>query len=574
MPSEEQSQNDNHQELLGDFLLRRLHEVGLSHMFGVAGDFNLEFLEQLESFHGLEWVGCCNELNAAYAADGYARTRGLSCLVTTYGVGELSALCGIAGAFSEHLPIISIVGSPPLSEVERRNLLHHTAGDGDFDNMIACGRQFSVAQARLSAQNAVTEIDRCLRACIIQKQPVYLQLPSDIVYLRIKTPVAPIRTSFESDPEMLKEFAKAAKQRIDTSSSVAILVDADVARYGQIEKVKNLASRLGAPIAVMGTAKGVVDETDPAYLGVYAGSFSSPETKLAIESADCLIQLSVRFIDSTTGSFTEQIRPERSIKIDAWDSHVDIDDFQGLYMGDALESLLAVTAEREAPKRRKRCDPPSLAVPLKLSQAWFWQRMATFLRPDDIVIAENGTSLSGVTAMSLPAGAQVIYQALWGAIGYSLPATFGSLMAAPGRRHVLFIGDGSFQLTVQELSSILRHHLTPIIFLINNDGYTIERLILGEKSSYNDIQPWKYSSLCDIFAAGARFDSRCVSSVEQLEIALEAAGAAKSCFFIEVMMDRMDAPDSLRKLGTVYAKQDYGQSWSLHNRNGGAGKRP
>ena len=532
----------DHHELLGEFLLRRLREVGLSHIFGVAGDFNLELLEQLESFSGMQWVGCCNELNAAYAADGYARTNGLSCLITTYGVGELSALCGIAGAFSEHLPIISLVGSPPLSDVERRELLHHTAGDGDFDNMLACGRQFSVAQTRLSAQNAVVEIDRCLRACILQKQPVYLQLPSDIAYLRIATPSEPLHISFESDQQMLKEFTKAATERIEASSSLAILLDADVARYGVAGKVRDLAKKLSCPIAVMGTAKGVIDETDEAYLGVYAGTFSQPETKLAIESAECLIQLSVRFIDSTTGSFTEQIHPDRSIKIDAWDGHVDIDDFQGIYMGDMLDSLLAVVKPRETGRQPPKSATPQILSSSKLSQAWFWQRMAKFVQPNDIIVAENGTSLSGVTAMSLPAGAEVIYQALWGAIGYSLPATFGSMMAAPSRRHVLFIGDGSFQLTVQELSSILRHHLTPIIFLINNDGYTIERLILGETSSYNDIQPWKYASLCATFAAGAAYDSRCVSSIEELEKALTATATASSCFFIEVMMDRMDAP--------------------------------
>ena len=151
------------EETIGGFLLRRLHELGLAHVFGVAGDFNLELLGQMESAASPKWVGCCNELNAAYAADGYARTRGLSALITTYGVGELSALCGVAGAYSEHLPIVSISGAPPLSEIERKGLLHHTAGDGNFENMMECSRQFSVAQARITPQNAVSEIDRCLR---------------------------------------------------------------------------------------------------------------------------------------------------------------------------------------------------------------------------------------------------------------------------------------------------------------------------------------------------------------------------------------------------------------------------
>jgi len=174
------------EESIGNFLLRRLRELGLAHVFGVAGDFNLEILEQMESSDGPKWVGCCNELNAAYAADGYARTHGLSALITTYGLGELSALCGIAGAFAEHLPIIAITAAPPMSEIARKGLLHHTAGDGNFENMMECGHQFSVAQAQITPQNAVVETDRCLRACILQKQPVYLQLPSAPILVAIQ----------------------------------------------------------------------------------------------------------------------------------------------------------------------------------------------------------------------------------------------------------------------------------------------------------------------------------------------------------------------------------------------------
>jgi len=163
----------------------------------------------------------------------------------------------------------------------------------------------------------------------------------------------------------------------------------------------------------------------------------------------------------------------------------------------------------------------------------------------------------------LPRGVTVISQALWGSIGYSLPAIFGSLIAAPQRRHILFIGDGSFQLTAQELSSILRHKLKPIIFLINNDGYTIERLILGETARFNDVQSWHYAKLCSVFGDSADFDSRRVSTVGELEDALAATVASDKCHFIELMMERMDAPQALKMLGPVYARLDYGTSWVL-----------
>ena len=231
-------QKTGREETIGGFLLRRLRELELAHVFGVAGNFNLELLEQMESAASLKWVGCCNELNAAYAADGYARIHGLSALITTYGVGELSALFGIAGAYSEHLPIVAITGAPPLSEIERKGLLHHTAGDGNFENMMECGRQFSVAQARITPQNAVSEIDRCL-PCMrpSQEQPVYLQLPSDLALHQDRdSPPDSSRSRFSSDPEMLEDFVSAAVQQLASATSVVLLVDADVARFGAADK--------------------------------------------------------------------------------------------------------------------------------------------------------------------------------------------------------------------------------------------------------------------------------------------------------------------------------------------------
>src|SRR5260370_14151871 len=161
-------------ETIGNYLVRRLREAGIRHSFGVAGDFNLKFLEQLAETRGMHWVGCCNELNAAYAADGFARTYGLACLVTTYGVGELSALCGVAGAYAEHLPIVFVTGAPPLADIERNSLMHHTAGDGNFDNMMICARQFTAGQARTPTPTAASDIYRFIRTFVLQKHPRYL----------------------------------------------------------------------------------------------------------------------------------------------------------------------------------------------------------------------------------------------------------------------------------------------------------------------------------------------------------------------------------------------------------------
>jgi TPP-dependent 2-oxoacid decarboxylase len=401
-------------ETIGDFLLRRLRELGIFHLFGVAGDFNLEFLEQLAETPGMHWVGCCNELNAAYAADGFARTHGLAALVTTYGVGELSALCGVAGAYAEHLPIVFVTGAPPLADIERNSLMHHTAGDGNFDNMMICARQFTAAQARITPQTAVSDIDRCIRTCVLRKQPVYLQLPSDLAHVRIMTPAAPIAIAYESDSQMLEDFTAAAAVRIAGSRTIAILVDSDVARLSQGQKVTELAAKLECPIAVMGTAKGAIDETDPSYIGVYAGAISPPGVRTMIEEAECLLQLGVRFVDSTTSSFSQKIDPSRVVEINAWSGRVSGDTFQGICMADMLSGVLANV--RQATGRQVWQQPvePKLESPKQLSQVAFWNRIQSFLREGDVVVAENGTSLSGVTGLRFPAKCNLICQALWG----------------------------------------------------------------------------------------------------------------------------------------------------------------
>jgi indolepyruvate decarboxylase len=550
-------------ETIGAFLLRRLRELGVSHIFGVAGDFNLEFLEQLAETPGMQWVGCCNELNAAYAADGHARTCGLSALVTTYGVGDLSAICGVAGSYAEHLPVVAIVGAPPLADIERKNLMHHTGGSGDFRDMMTCGAQFSRAHARITPQTAAIEIDRCLISCVREKRPVYLQLPSDIAYLEIEVPSDSLLVDFKSNERTLRKFESAADEVIRKSASTALLIDADVIRYKLSEKVTRLAERLRAGIAVMGTAKGAVDEDRPQYLGVYSGAYSRPEVRETIETAECLIQVAVRFTDATTGAFSQKLRNRQTIELEAWRARVQGEDIYGVFLGDALDHIVpdakTSSVETKVPTHAEAVHEPSSET---ISQKWFWKRIEEFLRAGDVIAAENGTSLTGILGVRFPRQTTLLAQALWGSIGYTLPATFGSLIGSPDRRHLLFIGDGSFQLTAQELSSILRHNLKPIIFLINNDGYTIERLILGETRAYNDIQPWRYAELCGVFAAGTPFITRTVHTPNEVETALQLAEQADCCVFIEVVMDRMDAPEALRTLGRIYARQDYGSNYN------------
>jgi indolepyruvate decarboxylase len=562
-----------HMTTIGEFLIRRLKEAGVRHLFGVPGDFNLVFLEQVQADPELQWIGNCNELNGAYAADGYARVNGIGALLTTYGVGELSAINGIAGAYSERVPVVAITGAPPLAQMNSGALLHHTLADGNFENMMACMRQFTAAQARLTPQNAAGEIDRCLSICLTEKRPVYLQLPCDLPLIEIQSTENKIGPAYHSDRALLDEFVSRVLSRLRKATLPVVLVDADVDRLQLTSQLMEFLDTSHLPVALLSTSKGIVSDEHPQYLGIYSGAASREHVRNAIESSDCLITLGVRWTDATTGAFTHSVDPGTEIKIGDWYGRIGGEDFCGISMNDVLGRLSLELRNQPRPAHAI-AKPPAVAAappqgPEQLSHAVFWRRMAEFVRAGDVLIAENGTPLSGIMGTPLPADVRAISQPIWGAIGYTLPAALGSALAAPERRHLLFIGDGSLQVTVQELSTIFRYGAHPVIFLLNNDGYTIERLILGEASEYNDVQPWRYSDLCGVFANGTAFHRFRVETPEELDSVLRDCETPKECLFVEVMLPRMDAPPLLKALGPVFARQDYGIKWEMQGFPGG-----
>ena len=253
---------------IGQYLLRRLNEAGVRHAFGVPGDFNLNLMQQIEDGGEIDWIGNCNELNASYAADGYARLNGMAALFVTYGVGGLSAINGVAGAFSEHVPLICISGSLPVVAGDRDLRMHHTLGDGGRGEFMRAYAQVTVAQSVLTPQNAVTEIDRLMREAWQRKRPVYMEVPSDITYLEVFAPTETLVLERpRSDRERLAVATRAVADRLDAATSPVILVDLDADRHDVADEVAALSSQRHVPIVAVNIAKAVIDETHPFYLG-------------------------------------------------------------------------------------------------------------------------------------------------------------------------------------------------------------------------------------------------------------------------------------------------------------------
>ncbi|MBV8864431.1 MAG: alpha-keto acid decarboxylase family protein, partial [Acidobacteriaceae bacterium] len=349
---------------IGDYLLCRLSELGVRHIFGVPGDYNLQFLDQVIRFEKrsapgqLLWIGTCNELNAAYAADGYARLAGMSALVVTHGVGSLSALNGIAGAHCERVPVVCISGSPSLSVLDRRLLVHHTVGSGNYNDVLDCYRYFTVAQARLTPANAAGEIDRVLAACWREKRPVYLELPSDISCLEIASPASALSLAeVSSDPERLSALAEAIAYRFNKAERPALLLDTSVERFKLQPEILTLAERAQAPFAVLSSAKGVITENSPLFLGTYVGSWSRPLVRERVEQSDCLLSIGARLVDANTGLFTHFFPDAALIDLQPFSCSIGRDDYQGI---DARQ-VLRETSKRLTGSRKLFAPAPSPA---------------------------------------------------------------------------------------------------------------------------------------------------------------------------------------------------------------------
>ena len=548
---------------IGEFLNLRLKQMGIQHLFGVPGDFNLSYLEQVEADSELEFIGNCNELNAAYAADGYARINGFAALATTYGVGDLSAINGIAGAYAENVPLVHISGIPPLHAVQKGILVHHTLVDGNYDNIMNCMKEFTVAQTRLTPANAAFEIDRVLRQCFLDRRPVHIQLASDITHVKIEVDEQPLDLSYPSvDPDVLQSAVSRLCEVLARAKKPALLIDNEASVFGVTSLLNDLSQKCSIPFASMSTAKNIMDEGSARYVGTYVGGASQAHVRNTIEQSDCLIGVGVRFTDVGTAVFTHKIATENYIEIKPYGLNIFGQDYPGIEIGQLLVELNKKVAARKAPSSvvEKSVHSSVKDVPeqQKLSQDVLWQSIAGFLKEDDVIIGEVGTSNSALSGLKLPATAKYISQPLWGSIGYTLPALLGSSLAAPERRQILFIGDGSFQLTVQELSTIIRHGLKPIIFLLNNGGYTIERLIMGENAAYNDIQNWNYTAIPSVFNGGQDHSTYVVETVGQLKTVLDNVEQNQGLTFVELKLPAMDAPASLKKFAEVIARFDYG----------------
>ena len=536
-------------ETVIEHVLGRLKSIGINHIFGVAGDYAFPVDDAVVNFQGIEYVGCCNELNAAYAADGYARIHGLGAVSTTYGVGELSAINGIAGAYAEHVPVFHLVGMPNMTAQAGHMLVHHTLGNGEFDLFRKMAEPVVCASAIMTPQNVSYETERLIAEALYHRRPVYMSFPGDLAEQKVVSSARPLDPPI-SDPTILQSVTDAIVAALEGSNTACILPGILAIRAGVRDALQSFVDASGLPFATMFMDKSVLDEQQPAYIGMYDGKIMDESVRAFVESCDWVLIIGAMMTDFNTGGFTSHLNPEKTINIRHHLTQVGSKVYPNVEMKDVLSELTSRVKKRS---EKSSIKPVSLGANVgsgsdPITAEALYPRWANFLKPNDILITETGTSALGLGFALLPKGVTFHSQALWGSIGYATPSAFGAAVAAPDRRLVLVTGDGSHQLTAQEISQFGRRGLKPIVFLLNNNGYLIERLLCKNPAmAYNDLASWEYSKLPEALGCKGWFTAR-VTTCGELDQALKAVEQNGTASYIEVVTDTYAAPPAAKKM--------------------------
>jgi len=531
-------------------LIAGLKGLGIRHAFGVPGDYVLDFLDRVIE-NGLEFVGTCNELNAGYAADGYARANGAGAAIVTYGVGGFSILNAVAGAYAEQVPLIVISGAPHSRQKYSSALVHHLAGEYSLQSDIF--KKLTVDSAVLdNPDTAAADIGRVLANCLARKRPVYFEIPVDAVDLECHPQhgAAVAAGQGRSEAETLAEAVKEAADMINAAKNPVIIAGVEILRFQLAAQALKLVETAELPYATTISSKSVLPELHPQFIGLYQGAFSRDYVREQIEASDCMLCLGVWMNDFNTGMFTSKLDESRLINAHSNNLQIRRHCYNNIRLDDFITALIPLLNERSFLSSH----PKSHLLPRhdykpqadrQITVKRLFERINNLIDDQKILVCDTGDCICAATDLYIEEAENFISQAYYLSIGYSLPATLGVSLVKPEKRIINVIGDGAFQMTAQELSTIIAKKCNPIIFILNNRGYVIERMI--HDGPYNDIQNWQYSKLAEAFGGPGGFR---VQTEGELETALAAALAAKDkCALIEVILGPTDCSDILAALG-------------------------
>jgi len=537
---------------IGEYLIQRIYDAGARHVFGVPGDYILNFYAMLTRSQ-LQVINTCDEQGAGFAADAYARINGLGVVCVTYNVGGFKVVNTTAEAYAEKSPVLVIAGAPGLQERQKFSLLHHKVRD--YSDQYRIFERITVASTELSdPEHAYEEIDRVLAGVLHEKGPGYIELPRDIVnVVPVNTPGTPAVHSAGSNSEIISSgVLDLVVSRVNGSSRPVIWAGEEIARNQLGPYVQALAEKTRIPIVSTMLGKSAIDETSSLYLGVYAGVIGDEQVREYVEASDCLLVLGVILNDVNLGANTAALDPERMIILSGDSCRIGARSFSGAGLGTLPElsgkQFLPHDLHGAPPtqKERKITYSPTHA---KITAERLFLAIDSFVDESNIVIADVGDAAMGSMAITIPQPNQFLCPIYYSSLGFSVPAAIGVKAARPDLRPLVLVGDGAFQMTGMEISTAARYRMDPIVIVLNNGGFGTERPMID--GPFNDVAPWQYHRIPDIIGAGRGY---LVTTEDELAGALTAAKESNDLSIIEVVLDPNDITPQLRRMCERLAK--------------------
>src|SRR6478736_9699285 len=411
---------------VGKYLATRLEQIGLKHYFMVPGDYNLVLLDELLENTNLEQIGCCNELNAAYAAEGYARVNGAGAVFTTFNVGAYSALNGVAGAYAERLPVIVVSSGPNTNDVGSNHVLHHTMDNGDLSDQYEIFRKVTCKAVRIVHPDAAPAlIDEAISAALRERKPAYIEIPCNLSAAPCSEP-APFDTlpAWEpSNARMLTDAVGRASDLVQQAKKPILLAGVHLRAHGAIDAFRELAEALGCAVAVMPNAKGFFPEDHPQYVGIYWGEVSTPQCQAIVDWADLILAAGPVFSDYTTVGWTAQPPRQKLISAEPQVVRFAAAEYTGVSLADFLSDLAKKVRANDATlvqyqRLRQSVSAPAPApAEAPLSRAELWRQIEADLDAKTTLMVETGISWWDGMYTRLPGGARFEIEMQWGSIG-------------------------------------------------------------------------------------------------------------------------------------------------------------
>jgi indolepyruvate decarboxylase len=538
---------------VSDFLLERMKNAGIKHVFGVPGDYVLNFYKKLSDSEDIEVINNTDENHSGFAADAYARVKGIGCVCVTYNVGALKLANAVACAYAERSPLVVISGSPGMKERNQGVLLHHMVRSFECQKEIF--ENITCATVVLDDPNtAGFKIDQAFEALKYHKQPIYIELPRDIADKTINydvyrqgTPESP-----KSDKENLQESLSEVIGWITSAEKPVILAGVQLARYGLGQELIRFAEKTNIPVAATMLSKSIVDETHPLFLGIYAGTASQKQVRKAIEDSDCLLMLGVLLTDMTLAFRPSKFGKRNTISVTVEGLKVRNHTYTDVVFKDFCETLF----KTELPKSNgikleaKVKKPQFVAKEADITTARFFEKINAMLTDSMTVVADIGDSLFGTIDLNVPNRNGFLSPAFYTSMGFAIPAALGAHTARPECRPIVLVGDGAFQMSCTELSTIVARGLNPIVFVLDNNGYTTERFLLDGK--FNDVWAWDYHKITQLLRGGEGFE---VKTEIELENAIAKALISDKLTIISVKVGERDISPALLRMTEGLAKR-------------------